>query len=97
MNYSFHPEAKAEFFGAIDYYEECAIGLGYDFAAEIHYTIQIIVAYPEAWPILEGEVRRAQTRRFPYGVIYSEEDSEIFVLSVMHLHRDPDYWKHRLK
>jgi hypothetical protein len=29
-------------------------------------------------------------------VLYSEEAKGIFVLAVMHLHRDPDYWKHRL-
>jgi hypothetical protein len=31
MKYSFHPEAEAEFNQAIDYYENCAEGLGYDF------------------------------------------------------------------
>ncbi len=43
------------------------------------------------------EVRRCQTKRFPFGVLYSEEAKGIFVLAVMHLHRDPDYWKHRLE
>ena len=27
MNYSFHPEAETEFFNAINYYEDCEIGL----------------------------------------------------------------------
>ena len=30
MKYSFHPEAEAEFNQAIDYYENCAEGLGYE-------------------------------------------------------------------
>jgi len=44
---------------------------------------------------LEDDVRRCLTHRFPYGVLYSIEPSTIYILAVMHLHRDPDYWKHR--
>lgn len=35
-------------------------------------------------------------RRLPYGVLYAEADEEIFVVAVMHLSRDPKYWKHRI-
>jgi plasmid stabilization system protein ParE len=95
MKWSFHPEAETEFYEAIDYYEECEPGLGEDFAIEVHATIQHILTYPETWPTLEGDVRRCLTSRFPYGVLYSIEPAGIFILAVMHLHRDPDYWKHR--
>ena len=95
MSYSFHPEAKAEFIEAIEYYENCTQGLGLDFAIEVHATIERIVAYPKAWPIMEGEIRRSQTGRFPYGVLYAEDHGSIYILAVMHLHRDPDYWRQR--
>ncbi|MBN1472966.1 MAG: type II toxin-antitoxin system RelE/ParE family toxin, partial [Syntrophaceae bacterium] len=97
MSFSFHPEAEAEFLKAIDYYEEREANLGLDFAIEVHHAIRRAIQHPKAWSILEGEIRRCQTRRFPYGILYSEEANEIFVLAVMHLHRDPDYWKHRLE
>jgi hypothetical protein len=96
MNYSFHPEAEMEFNQAIDYYENCAEGLGYDFAVEVYSAIERIIAYPKAWMILAEGVRRCMTRRFPYGVLYTEEPKNIFILAVMHLHRDPDYWNHRI-
>ena len=96
MTYSFHPEAEAEFNGAIDYYEAREAGLGCDFAVEAYSAIQRIVAYPRSWPVLEGEVRRCQTNRFPYGVLYAVEENRVFIVAVMHLRRDPDYWKHRV-
>jgi len=96
MNYSFHPEAEEEFLGAIAYYEERGESLGLDFAIEVRAAIARAVEHPRAWPIVEGELRRCLTTRFPYGVLYSQEPDGIFVLAVMHLHRDPDYWKHRL-
>ena len=95
MTLSFHPEAEAEFFEAIEYYEECREGLGHEFAVEVYSTLDRILCFPQAWPLLEGDVRRCLVRRFPFGVVYSHEPSGVFVLAVMHLHRDPDYWKHR--
>jgi len=95
MTFSFHPEAEYEFLSSINYYEECEEDLGYDFSIEIYSTVQNIIDYPTAWPILEDDIRRCLTNRFPYGIIYSIEPDEIFILAVMHLHRDPEYWKHR--
>ena len=95
MNYFFHPEAQAEFNEAVVYYEECEPGLGEDFVFEVYSAIQNILSYPEAWPVLVDDVRRCLTARFPFGVLYSIDKDGIFVLAIMHLHRHPDYWKHR--
>lgn len=97
MRYVFHPEAEVEFDAAIDYYEDREPGLGYDFAVEVHSTLENILSFPKAWPILKDDIRRCQTRRFPYGIIYAVNEDVIFVLAVMHLHRGPEYWKNRLK
>ncbi len=95
MSFSFHPEAEDEFNNAINYYEDIEPGLGYDFALEVYSTIQRSVEFPKAWAILEGEVRRSLVSRFPYGVLYSEEPTGIYILAVMDLHRNPGYWKRR--
>ncbi|MGH8524352.1 MAG: type II toxin-antitoxin system RelE/ParE family toxin [Gammaproteobacteria bacterium] len=97
MKYIVHPEAEAEFVQAIEYYEGCEAGLGYDFAVEVYSAIQRTIAYPKAWPIIEEDIRRSLVRRFPYGILYAEEGEDLFVVAVMPLHRDPDYWKHRVK
>lgn len=95
MNFSFHPEAETELNEAIQYYEECEAGLGFDFSIEVFASIQHIVCYPHAWPIMVEHVRRCLVNRFPFGLIYSIEEREIFILAVMHLRRHPDYWKDR--
>ncbi len=95
MTFSFHPEAETEFLEAINYYENREFGLGYDFSIEVFATIQNIVIYPTAWPVIEEGARRCLVHRFPYGVIYSIEQKEIYILAVMHLRRHPDYWKNR--
>ena len=95
MRFEFHPEAETDFLEAIGYYEGCEVGLGEDFSLEIHSGVQNILSYPTTWPILEGDVRRYLTNRFPYAVLYSVEPDCIYILAIMHLHRHPDYWKHR--
>lgn len=95
MNYIFHPDADLELFDAIDYYEANELGLGEDFYLEVMATVARIARFPKAWPVLDGDVRRCLTHRYPYGVLYSVDSDAVFILAVMHLHRDPDYWKHR--
>lgn len=96
MAFTFHPKAEAELTEAVDYYEEAEPGLGYEFALEAHAAIHRAAAYPQAWPILEGEVRRSLLKRFPYGILYTEEGEGILILAVMHLHRQPGYWRARV-
>ena len=62
MIVSFHLEAETEFNEAIDYYEDKEKGLGYDFAIEVHATLQRVVAFPEAWPFLNSKIRRASVK-----------------------------------
>ncbi len=95
--YAFHPEADAELSAAVEYYESCQRGLGFDFALEVHATVQRTAEHPCAWPMLEDPIRRCLTNRFPYGVLYTELDNRIYILAVMHLRREPNYWKHRLE
>ncbi len=97
MNFPFHPDADEEFIEAVAYYEGCEPGLGLDFSREVYAAIRNAFDYPTMWPEIEDKVRRCLVHRFPYGVLYSVEPGGIFILAVMHLHRDPGYWKHRLE
>jgi hypothetical protein len=96
VNYAFHPEAEAEFVEAIEYYEVREIGLGLDFAAEVHAAIQRATTFPTAWQMVSQDVRRALVRRFPYGILYAIDAETIFFVAVMNLHRAPNYWANRL-
>lgn len=95
MSFSFHPEAEKEFNEAIDYYENLEPGLGYDFALEAHSAVKRAIVFPKAWPEIDSDIRRSLVRRFPYGILYSEEPGGIFIVAVMNLHRKPGYWKLR--
>ncbi len=97
MKIRFFAPAEAEFFDAISFYNTQSEGLGYEFAAEVNRTIQRIIQYPEAWTKLSERTRRCRTNRFPYGVIYQVREDTLLIVAVMHLSREPQAWKSRLK
>ena len=95
MSFYFHPDAESEFQEAINYYEDIRADLGHDFAVEVYAAIQRAVSMPESWMLIDANIRRSLVARFPYGVLYSEVNNKIYILAVMNLHRQPNYWKER--
>ena len=91
-----HAEADQEVLDAVDWYERETRGVGAEFLDELDAAIARVAAAPEAFGILSEDVRCHRLHRFPYGVLYQIQPDRIFVVAVMHLHRDPDYWKDRI-
>ena len=90
-------EAEVELHDAVAFYNAQHAGLGNRLAAEISEGLARIVEYPHAWPLIGRRVRRYRLLKFPYGLVYVPLPSEIAVVAVMHLHREPAYWKARLR
>lgn len=97
MDITFLAPAQAELLDAVAYYNTQSEGLGYEFAAEVKRTIERIIQYPEAWVQLSKRTRRCRTNRFPYGVIYQVKNETVIIVAVMHLSRDPQTWRGRVK
>lgn len=97
MRIEFHPEALAEFEDAARYYANCQDGLGLRFIARVEFALSQIQKTPDRWRIFEEDVRRCLTRVFPYAVLYTIEPDCLLIIAVMHSHREPGYWRHRLK
>lgn len=76
-------------------YESEVPGLGIEFLDEIERTSRSIVAHPRSGTGLSPNIRRRILNRFPYGLLYAADEDEVVVVAVMHLHRQPDYWKDR--
>lgn len=88
--------AQEELRDAVLYYNSQCAGLGFKFAAEIRKTIARILRFPSAWTRLSTRTRRCLANHFPYAVIFQYTDTEIFIVSVMHLKREPNSWQSNL-
>jgi hypothetical protein len=92
----FHPDADQEVVETATWYEAQQRGLGSEFLDQMDSAVLRIMTAPEAFGFISGGIRCHLLHRFPYGILYQIQPDRIFVVAVMHLHRDPDYWKHRL-
>ena len=90
-----HPEADEELKAAAQWYEERQSKLGDDFLDDFEETLRRILESPDRWRFIRGANRKLNFDRFPYAVIYSIENNQLYIKAVMHLHRRPFYWAHR--
>jgi hypothetical protein len=88
--------AQEEFREAILYYNLQVPGLGATFRDEAKTAVRRITQQPFAWHLMGRNIRRCQTNRFPYGIIYEPLPDEIVIIAVAHLHRRPLFWQERL-
>ncbi len=94
-------EAEAEIEHAIDYYDRERAGLGAEFWEQLRQAIRSLESPgPECRPVIgvprELGVRRKRLARFPYAIVFVEGDATVRIISVMHGHRRPGYWRQRL-
>jgi plasmid stabilization system protein ParE len=96
MTYSFHPEARTELRETTLYYSGESSSLALAFYAEVEYAIEGIIENPLLYRVIDEDIRRCLTKRFPYAILFTIEDHYILILAVMHCSREPSYWKHRI-
>jgi len=100
MNFEsvFRPEAKAEFFEAIVWYEDRLPGLGKEFAQEVIRALERAQLQPEMFRKVRGRARRIRLKRFKaYSIYFAVKDDAFSVICVFHGARDPEELERRLK
>ena len=92
----FHLEAEAEFRGAISYYESQREGLGGEYRSEIEAAVSRIQRNPAAFSPYDARgTCRCRVQRFPYTIHFVEFEAYIWIASVAHNRRRPNYWAAR--
>jgi len=90
--------AKFEMIESAEFYEQKSKGLGKSFLSSVRKATQIIKRDTLVWPIVdfEDQIRRYILKRFPYAILYRDEIDKVIIIAVMHMHREPYYWKNRI-
>jgi plasmid stabilization system protein ParE len=89
MRVLFRPEARAESIEARDWYESRAPGLGFEFVRMLEAALAAATRNPQAFAIVEGELRRVILRKFPYSLIFRLDPGQLVVIAVFHHRREP--------
>jgi len=89
LRIQFLDAAAEELEEVFQYYDSQRVGLGHEFLREVGDILDIIEKFPQSWPVIYGESRRALIKRFPFGLFYYIDDRLIVVTAVMDLRKDP--------
>ncbi len=92
----YHQGAVADVKDAVAWYRQRSPKVALDFIDELHRAADTIRQAPERWPIGKNNTRRFLLWRFPFAIIYSEQESVIMIWAVAHGSRRPGYWAGRL-
>jgi toxin ParE1/3/4 len=101
LGFDFHPEARAEFFADVDWYDDREFGLGGRFELAVRESIVAAMGSPESWARWlewhrEPVVRSKGVAEFPYRVVYFVEGDLLTIVAVAHQKRRPGYWRDRV-
>jgi plasmid stabilization system protein ParE len=88
-------EARVDIAEATSEYRSISAALSTRFREELERVYSGIGEYPQMYPIVYKNFRRALLRKFPYSVFYVVEESFILVVGVVHQSRDESTWKRR--
>jgi toxin ParE1/3/4 len=91
-----HPQADAEFLLAQQRYTDASPLLGRRFYDEITSVFHRIIEHPLRYKQFDPPARRLFANGFPYAVIYVANSDATWIIAVMHVRREPGYWKGRI-
>ena len=79
------------------YYNDKKKGLGNEFWQETKALLNLIEKNPNQFQIIIDETRRANLKRFPFGIFYVAKNFIVNVFGVIHFSRSPELWQKRVE
>ena len=89
--------ARSDITEAFQYYPAISSTLGDDFLDRLEQAFERITSAPQSYARVLEEIRQMRVQRFPYVVSYVVKEDRVFILAVLHGHRDPSEWQRRVK
>ena len=89
-------DAERDISEAFVWYENCRLGLGFEFLLAVDARIRSIERTPESCGFIERCYRSAMVRRFPYVILYTYQDDTVTIYAVFHTSQNPRKWRDRL-
>jgi toxin ParE1/3/4 len=93
----YHPMARLEAMEVFDWYRVRSLLAAERFQRELEEAQRVIQDLPDAWPPYLAGTRHYLLKRFPYGVVYRRQESQIEIVAVAHTRREPGYWADRFE
>ncbi len=81
--------ARVDLLDAVEHYPGISRSLGADFLTEVVRNLDLVAEFPQASPIVRGEVRKKVMRKLPFSLLYFIENDAPVVAAIMQHRRRP--------
>jgi len=96
VSYWIHPQAELELGDAAVYYaQHASLAIAQAFLAEFERVRDLLVENQQRGPHGDFGLRVYHFDRFPYTVIYDEDQRGPQIYAVAHQRQEPGYWRDR--
>lgn len=96
INLQFHPEVYEDIKESYDWYENQILGLGDKFIEDLENGYVSIENFPNTWANFQYGFKRYILNKFPYSILYKQNNNIIYIIAIMHNSRKPNFWMNRL-
>ncbi|HZK75649.1 MAG TPA: type II toxin-antitoxin system RelE/ParE family toxin [Candidatus Kapabacteria bacterium] len=90
------PEARKEFFEAVEFYANESPSAAEHFIDEFENARREIGLHPDRYRQVKGKYRVIHLDRFPYSLYYRALGNIVRINAVAHDKRKPGYWRKRI-
>lgn len=91
------PRAEADIEAAAIWYENESAQVAQKFLDAVDATLELIERDPYQYQTLRRNVRGANIKRFPYGLMYLVAAREVTIIACFHGRQNPRRWQDRLR
>lgn len=92
MLIEYHPDARRDFDESFEWYLARSVHTAVRFAAAIDATLEIMVARPERYALLDSVHRQCMVKQFPFRIVYRILADPLFIVAIVHGKRKSGYW-----
>jgi toxin ParE1/3/4 len=92
----FHPEARLELRAAIQWYRDQDRAVATELRATVTNGLREIALSPQRWLKYLHGTHRYVLQRFPFTIVYLEQEEWVSIVAIAHGKRKPGYWRNRL-
>ena len=97
MNYRLSDAAVDDLQAAVDHYGSISRGLAISLIEDVARCLKLISNNPYVGRTIGERFRRIPLNHYPFFLIYQVESEHVFVVSVYHQKRHPEYWRDRIQ
>jgi plasmid stabilization system protein ParE len=95
MKYFLHPQAQEELEQTVLFYQKQQAGLEKRFIEAAEDAINRDFRNPLLDRKVDDDVKKCRLLHFPYAIIFRSRVSQIEIIAVMNLRKQPNYWQSR--